>query len=136
MNDTLQPTTERIFRRLDEPIRIFGNDAAPYWDWWVIVGVVLFIGAIYIARMYMKDSKAMGIGWAVALGLSRTCVYLLLAWVFMLPAQQTWYTIRQTSRVVVMLDTSLSIAGTRDDTPPENSNMKFTDMPTRQDKVI
>ena len=61
MNDTLQPTTERIFRRLEEPIRIFGNDSAPYWDWWVIVGVVLFIGAIYIARMYMKDSRSIGI---------------------------------------------------------------------------
>jgi von Willebrand factor type A domain/KOW motif len=134
MNDTASPpTTEFVLRRLDEPLRLFGQSLAP-WTWYVILGLIVGIGFVYIAWMYLRDSRTIGPWWASFLGLLRSSVYIILAGVFLLPAEQSWYENNQRSKVVLLVDVSLSMAHTRDELPP--AGKKYQDMPTRQDKVF
>src|SRR5438067_662411 len=109
-------TTEQIFRRLEEPLRVFGK-ALPSWTWLAILGLILVVGFVYVAWMYVRDSRTIGPWWASFLGLLRACVYLLLALAFLLPAEQTWYENKQRSKVVLLFDTSLSMSQVHDDLP-------------------
>lgn len=133
MNDTFSQSSEHVFRRLEEPLRMFGS-AFPSWVWLFILGAVLVVGFFYIGWMYFRDSRTIGMWWASFLGLLRASVYLLLAYVFLLPAEQTWYENKQRSKVIVLWDVSRSITDTRDDLPPQGT--KYRDMPTRVDKVL
>src|SRR5690242_3907367 len=134
MNEaTTTQTTELVFRRLTEPLKLFGLELPP-WLWAVLLGLVLGVAFFYVAWMYLKDSRSVGPWWASFLGLLRTGVYLLLALIFLLPARQTWEDTRDQSKVLILMDGSLSMTETRDDLPQEGK--KFTDLPTRQDKVL
>src|SRR5689334_67802 len=131
MNDTTPATTEQVFRRLEEPLKLFGNTVPP-WAWLAILGGVLLIGFFYIGWMYLRDSRTIGPWWASFLGLLRTGVYVLLALVFLMPAKQTWHESRQRSKVLLFIDASLSM-GTRDGIPRQGESLKA--LPTRSELV-
>jgi hypothetical protein len=136
MNDTISTgnvTTEDVFvwRRLEEPLRLFGTDL-PSWGWWLLLGVVLGAAMVYVVLMYVKDARGIGWPWAALLGLLRTCVYAILGTVFMLPANQTFLETKSEAKVLVAFDVSGSL-GTSDALPTGVANEKFT---TRQDQVL
>src|SRR4051812_13175872 len=134
MNESsTQTTTEFVLRRLEEPFSLFGKQL-PSFTWWIVLGVVLAIGFLYVGWMYLRDSRGIGGWWAALLGLFRSFVYILLAAVFLMPAEQTWYETKQRSRVVCMIDVSLSMSTIRDDMPPAGKT--HDQMPTRMDKVL
>jgi hypothetical protein len=122
---------EIVYRRLSEPIDFFGREL-PAELWWVILAVVLGVGFFYIGWMYFKDSRGVGPWWASLLGILRGCVYVLLAWVFLLRAEQTWEETEVHSRVAVALDVSGSL-GSIDDIPTGDPREKLL---TRQEKVL
>ena len=135
MNDaTLNKTsTEFVFRRLSDPLHLFGQELPPQL-WWVVLGLVLFCAFFYVGWMYLKDSRGVGPYWATFLGLLRTSVYIVLALVFLLPARQVVEESTDKSRVFLLLDASGSMTDTRDDLPEPGK--KFTDLLTRQEKVL
>ncbi len=133
MNDNLPlQVTEFVFRRLADPIRIFSKELPPS-VWIAVLVFVLFFAFIYVGWMYLRDSKTIGVLWASVLGLSRSIVYGILAFAFLLPAEQTWEQSTARSRVIVAFDTSSSMTTTIDDIPSEN--VPLNKLPTRQDKV-
>src|SRR5437762_3115356 len=115
---TSRQYTEFIFRRLTEPISLLGYDL-PSQLWWLILAVVLTIGFIYVGIMYYRDGRSVGIIWASLLGLLRVSVYGVIAFIFLLPAKQSWEEVITSSKVLVLLDVSQSM-GTRDDLPQDN----------------
>jgi hypothetical protein len=122
---------EIVYRRLTEPIDFFGREL-PAELWWVILAVVLGIGFFYIGWMYFKDSRGVGPWVASLLGLLRASVYVLLAWVFLLRAEQTWEESEIYSRAAVVMDVSGSLFSV-DDIPKGIPNEKLD---TRQEKVL
>src|SRR5438105_3314100 len=117
MNEaTTSLSTEFVLRRLTDPLRMFGNELPPTL-WWVVLGFVLVAGFFYVGWMYLKDSRGVGIWWALFLGLLRCTVYLVLAGVFLLPSYQSWEEIETKSKEVLVFDTSLSLTRTIDDIP-------------------
>ena len=129
---TSKQYTEFIFRRMTEPFSLFGYDL-PAQVWWFVLLMVLFVGFIYVGIMYYRDSRGVGIVWAGILGLLRLSVYGVLAFIFLLPAKQSWEEVTNTSKVVVLFDVSQSM-GTRDDLPQDN--VPYDKMLTRADKLL
>jgi hypothetical protein len=126
---------EFVLRRLTEPLQVdlhFVRFEMPGFAWAVILGLILIVALVYVVWMYIKDSRAVGIGWAFLLGTLRTCVYVLLAGVFLLPAEQSWEEVRLQSKVLVLFDVSGSLSSI-DDIPTGKPNEKLQ---TRQDKVL
>src|SRR5690348_12947553 len=121
MNDT-QQTTEFVFRRLEEPLSIFGQSLSP-WVWLLVLGVVLAVGFFYIAWMYVREARTLGPWWSILLGLLRASVYALIGFVFLLPAKQTWNDSKQRSKVVLVFDVSGSVTVSRDDVPPPGKSL-------------
>ncbi|HTU19549.1 MAG TPA: hypothetical protein VMG10_15925 [Gemmataceae bacterium] len=134
MNEPNNTSTyqEFVWRRFGEPLTIRGHDF-PSWLWLVILGIVLLTGLFYIVWMYIKDSRGVGPWWAIFLGTLRACVYVLLAVVFLLPAEQTWEETRVMGKVLVLVDTSSSLVKVIDDIPTGKGDDKLQ---TRQDKVL
>jgi len=124
--------SEFIFRRLTDPVKLFGFELPPEL-WYVILAVVLLVGFFYIGWMYYRDSKGVGPWWASFLGIFRAAVYVILAIVFLLPAKQSYDETTSKSSIALLFDTSLSME-TQDDMPGEGQS--FQDVPTRQDKVL
>src|SRR5437588_488998 len=90
MNETnTTQTTEFVWRRLTEPLRLFGWELNPRL-WLVLLVLLLLAGFFYIGWMYLRDSRGVGPWWAILLGLLRAAVYTVLAVVFLLPSEQTW----------------------------------------------
>jgi hypothetical protein len=135
MNET-SPTqiSEQIYRRLEEPVRLFGRDLRPGVFWITVLVLVLIVGFIYVGVMYARDSRGVGRLWAALLALLRCAVYLLLAGVFLLPAIQTWEETELRSKVLVLFDVSGSVSAVVDDIPDERTPVEK--LPTRQDKVL
>src|SRR5262245_19393666 len=101
-------STKFLLRRLEEPLHLGGLELHPVW-WLVILGVVLAIALVYVVIMYVLDSRSIGLLWASLLGFMRLCLYPLLAWVFLLPADQKTYTTTSRAKVVVLFDVSDSL---------------------------
>src|SRR5207247_2552412 len=80
-----------------------------------------------------RDSRGVGVAWAGLLGLLRISVYGVIAFIFLLPASQSWEELTTSSKVVVLLDVSQSM-DTRDDLPQDN--VPYEKMPTRTDKLL
>jgi hypothetical protein len=130
---TTESSTEFFHRRLAEPFptSVFGNDSGRLW-----LGVlvpILVVAFIYVVIMYVRDARRIGVLWAGLLGLLRTTIYLVLAYVFLLPAQRTVEHSQTRSRVVVLFDVSQSM-DTRDD--PPGPGKPFEKLKTRQDKIL
>jgi hypothetical protein len=135
MNDTTTPAeatqyTEFVWRRLDEPLRIFGKDL-PWQLWLVILGLALAAAAFYVVWMYIKDSRAVGPWWASLLGFLRCCVYAILAVVFLLPSRQTHLETRSRAKVLVAFDFSGSMH-----TSDDPVNVRPKDRVTRAQRVL
>ena len=134
MNENLPiQVTEFVFRRLADPLRIFSKELPPS-VWLVILTFVLLLAFVFVGWMYLRDSRSIGIIWAMVLGLSRAMVYALLAFAFLLPAEQTWEQSTSRSKVVIAFDASSSMTTTIDDIPSES--VPLNKLPTRQEKVI
>jgi hypothetical protein len=134
MNDTTpQSQTEFVLRRLTDAFQVGGKDVNPYL-WLAILIPVLTVGLIYVVWQYKRDTRSIAWPWAVALGTLRAAVYLILAGVFLLPAMQTWERSEKRARVLVLLDTSPSVANTSDDLPEDGSQSRKP--ATRLDKVV
>src|SRR5207247_833968 len=124
--------TEFVLRRLTEAVNFGGKEYDGHW-WLVLIIPVLILGLFYVAWMYRRDSHSVGWRWSSALGLLRCLVYLVLAGIFLLPAQQVWDKSETKSKVVLLFDVSGSM-GNKDDLPTEA--MPIDKMLTRQDKVL
>ena len=134
MNENLPiQVTEFVFRRLADPLRIFSKELPPS-VWLVVLTFVLLLAFVFIGWMYLRDSRSIGILWAMVLGFSRAIVYGLLAFAFLLPAEQTWEQSTSRSKVVIAFDASSSMTNTIDDIPSES--VPLNKLPTRQEKVI
>ena len=134
MNENLPiQVTEFVFRRLADPLRIFSKELPPS-VWLVVLTFVLLLAFVFVGWMYLRDSRSIGIIWAMVLGLSRAIVYGLLAFAFLLPAEQTWEQSTSRSKVVIAFDASSSMTTTIDDIPSES--VPLNKLPTRQEKVI
>ena len=134
MNENLPiQVTEFVFRRLADPLRIFSKELPPS-VWLVVLTFVLLLAFVFVGWMYLRDSRSTGIIWAMVLGLSRAMVYGLLAFAFLLPAEQTWEQSTSRSKVVIAFDASSSMTTTIDDIPSES--VPLNKLPTRQEKVI
>jgi hypothetical protein len=131
MNEAANTSYEKFFiwRRLAEPIHLFGAELDPRL-WWLILGIILVVGFVYIALMYIRDARGIGPWWASLLGLLRATVYVLLALVFLMPAEQTWEQTVTRSKVVAAFDVSGSMLTAQDDIP--RPGVKTL---TRQEKV-
>lgn len=134
----MDPTTETtqetkfIYRRLEESLRLGGKEYDPEVVWISVLVGVLAVAFVYVVWMYRRDSRTVGWKWAVFLGTLRCSVYALLAWVFLLPANQKWEKLEQRSKVLVGADVSRSMS-TPDDLPTEG--VPFAKLPTRLDKL-
>jgi hypothetical protein len=116
MNDSgVIHETESFYRRLSEPFQFFGRELNPEW-WWAILIPVLLLGLFFVGWMYLRDSRTIRWYWAVPLALLRVTVYGLLAYMFLLPAKQTWERSEKRSRVLLVIDVSDSMH-TSDDAP-------------------
>jgi hypothetical protein len=124
--------TEFVWRRLSEPVRVFGTELPP-WVWLVVLITVLAVAFFYVGWMYRKDARGVGLFWATFLGLLRAGVYAILALVFLLPAVQSGEKQTFTSKVVLGFDVSGSM-DTRDDIP--GPNQKWDTLKGRQDKLL
>jgi hypothetical protein len=125
--------TQTVYRRMTDPVKLFGRDLPPE-VWVAVLVVILLVGFFYVGWMYVRDSRGVGPLWAILLGMLRCTVYGLLAWVFLLPARQNWEESQTQSKVVVGVDVSLSMLETRDDYPAEGQPIEK--MLTRQEKVL
>ncbi len=129
----IEKSRELIWRRFTDPFQILGWDM-PSWFWGVVLGVVLVAAFFYVAWMYVKDSRGVGLWWATFLGLLRSAVYVILALVFLLPAWQEVETSTNKSKVLILFDPTASMTDTRDDLPEPGK--KFEELLTRQEKVL
>ena len=123
---------EWVLRRLSEPLTIRGHEF-PWWVWPLLLGSILVAGLFYIIWMYVKDSRGVGLGWAGFLAVLRMSVYILLAGVFLLPAQQTWEETRVMGKTLVLLDVSASLTKVADAPTSGKASEKLR---TRQDDVL
>jgi hypothetical protein len=123
-------STKFILRRLEEPFQL-GPLELPPSLWLFVLAAVLLVAFIYVVIMYVKDSRGIGLGWATLLGVLRLSVYALLAWVFLLPADQKTYTTTTQGKVIVLVDVSDSMH-TSDELPSGVAGQKRR---TRMDSV-
>jgi hypothetical protein len=123
---------EWVLRRLSDPLQLFGHEFPPMLWVFLLVGILL-TAFIYVVWMYVKDSRGVGPWWAMFLGLLRTCVYLLLAGVFLLPAKQTWEVTQVMGKTIVAFDVSNSVTQVSDQVPTGRTGEKLQ---TRQDEVL
>lgn len=124
--------SEFVFRRLADALRLGGRAVSPL-AWLAVLVPVLVLGLLYVGWMYRREAPTIGRRWAVLLGVLRAAVYVALAVMFLLPADQIWDTTEGRSKVVVLADVSGSMA-TKDDSPTDATPVER--LPTRQDKVI
>jgi hypothetical protein len=124
--------TEFIWRRLTEALHLFGKEIDGYF-WLAILIPVLIVAFSYVIWMYVRDGRSVGWPWAAFLAALRSTVYVILAVVFLLPAEQTWDRSETRSRVVFLIDVSGSM-GSRDGLPTEA--IPAEKLPSRQDQVI
>ena len=120
MNENVNQTSEFVFRRLEDPIRLWGNEISGAW-WLLALAIVLVLAGSYVVLMYIKDSKSVGVFWSLILGSLRLAVYALLAIAFLLPAKQSYDITHQYPKVLIVFDTSLSMLETKDDLPTETT---------------
>jgi hypothetical protein len=132
MEPTTTQETEFVWRRLADALQFFGQEIDGHF-WLAILIPVLIIAFGYVIWMYVRDGRAIGWPWATVLGALRVTVYIILALVFLLPAEQTWDRTETRSKVILLFDVSGSM-GSKDDLP--NERMPAEKLLSRQDKII
>lgn len=115
MNDSnIIVEEEFVLRRLSDQFPFVSPEASVY-CWWALTIGVLLLGCVFVALMYIRDSRTCRWYAAVPLAMLRMGVYVLLAFAFLLPAKQTWETSNKRSRVLIMIDISPSVTEVSDD---------------------
>src|SRR6266851_2353088 len=132
MEPTTTQETEFVWRRLADTLKLFGQEIDGHF-WLAILIPVLLIAFAYVIWMYVRDGRPVGWAWASVLGALRIAVYIILALVFLLPAEQTWDRTQTRSKVILLFDVSGSMAS-KDDLPSEA--MPVEKLLSRQDKII
>jgi hypothetical protein len=125
--------TEFVFRRLSDALQLGGKEANPAIFWPAVLVPILLLAVFYVGWMYVRDGRAVGKLWAAFLATLRCAVYFLLAWVFLLPAWQTWERSLIHSKVILLFDVSGSM-GNKDGLPTEA--VPVEKLLSRQDQVI
>lgn len=124
---------EFVWRRLEEPAEIFGQPLSFEPRWWVGIALPLVLVAlVLVARNCLRESKAIGKGWAALLGTLRGLVCLLLFFLWLLPAMRQVETTTQTSQVLLLFDVSASMQGS--DAPP--ADLPDQPRPTRTELLV
>ncbi len=111
MNENNTPNvteTEFIWRRIVETVKVGGFEINGGW-WLAVLIPVLILAFLFVVLMYRKDMRSVGFKWAGPLALLRLSVYAILAYVFLMPAKQTFEKVEKRSRVLVVLDISDSM---------------------------
>src|SRR6266851_8820547 len=132
MEPTTTQETEFVWRRLADSLKLFGQEIDGHF-WLAILIPVLIVAFAYVIWMYVRDGRAVGWGWASLLGALRIAVYLILALVFLLPAEQTWERTETRSKVILLIDVSGSMTS-KDDLP--NEAVPAEKLLSRHDKII
>src|SRR5947209_1154334 len=132
MEPTTTQETEFVWRRLADTLKLFGQEVDGHY-WLAILIPILLIAFAYVIWMYVRDGRAVGWAWASVLGALRLAVYIILALVFLLPAEQTWDRTQTRSKVILLFDVSGSMAS-KDDLPA--AGMPVETLLSRQDKII
>jgi len=78
-------------------------------SWYTFTIGLFVLGCVFVALMYVKDTKSVRWYWAAPLALLRMSVYAILCFVFLLPARQSWEETNRQSRVVILLDITPSM---------------------------
>ena len=117
MNDTgVQQESEFVFRRLTETFKPYGLSKEVNGHWWLLVlGAVLFVGVALVIFMYRKDARTVRWYWATPLAILRISVYACLAIMFLMPARQDYDRVEKSSRVLILIDVSDSMAQVSDE---------------------
>src|SRR5713101_6184060 len=130
MEPTTTQETEFVWRRLADTLKFFGREIDGHF-WLAILIPVFIIAFAYVIWMYVRDGRSVGWTWATFLGALRITVYVILALVFLLPAEQTWDRTETRSKVILLIDVTGSMAS-KDDLP--NDAMPAEKLLSRQDK--
>lgn len=156
-----------VWLRLEQKFPFVAQDAAEKTHrtaWLVLLGVIGLIGLIYVIIYYLKEMKSTGwnawfsanvlgiLGKGNPLGLvnsfrfpggwlmlMRSAVYVMLGFVFLLPAWRITTTEKRPptvrkSKVIVIWDVSDSVTQLRDELPQPGQTL--LDVPVRQDKIM
>jgi hypothetical protein len=131
-DNTPTPVKEFVWRRIQDGLSLGGHEFSGN-AWFLVLGVILTIGVVYVVWMYVRDGHSIGWFWGTFLALLRLSVYAIVATVFLLPAYQNWEETQQHSKVVVAVDITNSM-GKRDD--PVVEGVPAEQRQTREEKVI
>ena len=103
-------------------------------SWLAVLLPVLVVALFYVGMMYFKDAMSIHPVWAAFLGLLRCTVYVILAFVFLLPSCQSWETTPIVPKILIVFDVSGSMVNhtdvLHDPDKPDQAR------PMRQDEVI
>jgi hypothetical protein len=124
--------TEFVWRRLMEPIQVFGKEYDGRW-WLAILIPILLAAAVYVVFMYLRDGRSIGWVWGTFLAGLRIAVYGLLTVLFLMPAMQVLDESITRFKVLLLFDVSGSMHN-KDDLP--NEAVPVEKMLSRQDKII
>ncbi|HEX4128565.1 MAG TPA: hypothetical protein VHZ24_00895 [Pirellulales bacterium] len=89
---------------------------------YLLPAVVFVTLAVYVVTMYRRDTSELGAGWSVLLITLRMTALASLAVIYLQPQWRHERDDVQTSRVVMLADTSLSMATDDDDATPSEPN--------------
>jgi hypothetical protein len=106
----------------------------PFPSWTVILIPVMAVAFFYVVMMYIRDAKSVHFLWALFLGLLRTCVYVILAAVFLLPGCQHSERQEYESKVIFVFDVSGSMH-VKDGRPAKGQDLIKFPLPSRQDEI-
>lgn len=124
---------EFVWRRLEEPPELFGWPLGFEPRWWVGIALpLLFVALALVVRTCFKESRTIGRRWAAFLGTMRALVYLLLFFVWLLPALRQVETTTQPSKALALFDVSASVQ-TSDEAPTDEPDQL---RPSRQDLLL
>ncbi len=133
MNERATQSTEFVLKRLEDGFRFFGREY-PGSAWGVAGFLVLALALVVAFWFYLRERKTLGLPKVLFLFGLRATTYILLAWIFLLPAMQTWEESTLRSRVLVAFDVSRSMTNSIDALP--DGKTPIDKLPRRQDRVL
>ena len=133
MTDRATHSSEFVLKRLEEGFRFFGREY-PGSTWGLAGFLVLALALSMALWFYLRERKTLGLPKVLFLFGLRTATYLLLAWIFLLPAMQSWEESTLRSRVLVAFDVSASMTTSIDALP--DGKTPIDQLPRRQDRVL
>ncbi len=133
MTDRTTHSTEFVLKRLEDGFRFFGREY-PGTTWGLLGFLLLALGLGMALWFYLRERNTLGLPKVLFLFGLRAATYLLLAWIFLLPAMQSWEESTLRSRVLVAFDVSASMTTSIDALP--DGKTPIDQLPRRQDRVV